>query len=294
MPPVDELADRGCAQRRDPVDAVGREVAVDAGLRDHAAVPHQHHPPDAEAVADLAHLAGQSHRVAGVAGEGLDRDRTAIAGAEEAVDDLRAVAPAIPRIAALRHGAGVALHVARGHVVEDEIVLSEMAPGELALDRALSRAQPVHGGVEFVDADAFDAEQGGEGGCAGRSQLALDAQLGAGPDQAGDDHGDDEGPAAIGPVEDDAVEADVAKGAENGADGAVRPAGAQFDVGVVGIEGGSALEGAFEGFDGVFREGGEVAQGALLGFSVLPVGLSEEVAAGVSGPGWFRCAYRSA
>ena len=198
----------------------------------------------------------RGRRVAGVAGEGLDRDRTAIAGAEEAVDDLRAVAPAIPRIAALRHGAGVALHVARGHVVEDEIVLSEMAPGELALDRALSRAQPVHGGVEFVDADAFDAEQGGEGGCAGRSQLALDAQLGAGPDQAGDDHGDGRGPLRrSGPVEDDAVEADVAKGAENGADGAVRPAGAQFDVGVVGIEGGSALEGAFEGFDGVFPGG---------------------------------------
>ena len=58
-----------------PVDAL--QVLADARCGQHAAVAHQHHPLQAEAGADLVHLAGHRLRVARRALEDLHRDRTA-------------------------------------------------------------------------------------------------------------------------------------------------------------------------------------------------------------------------
>ena len=67
-----------------------------------------------------------------------------------------------------------------------------MAFRELALDGGLAQGEPVHGVVEVVGGGVAEVEQGGEGGAAGGAEFALDAQLGAGAEQAGDDHGEGE------------------------------------------------------------------------------------------------------
>ena len=69
----------------------------------------------------------------------------------------------------------------------------------------LAVGEPVHGVVEGIDLGVVEGEQGGQGGLAGRAELALDAQLGAGLEQAADDHGEHEGALAAGLVEEQAV-----------------------------------------------------------------------------------------
>ena len=70
--------------------------------------------------------------------------------------------------------------------------------GELALDGALAGGEPVHGVVEGVNLGVLNGEQGGEGGPAGGADLAFDAELGAGLEEAADDHGEGEGALAAG------------------------------------------------------------------------------------------------
>ena len=103
---------------------------------------------------------------------------------------------------------------------------------------------------------------------------SLDAQLGAGLEQAADDHGEHEGTLAARLVEEQAGEA------EEGADGAVMAGGAGTDGGGLGSGGG--LEGELEEVDGVLGEAGEVGEGAFLDLAVLPVGCAEEVAGGAA------------
>ena len=114
-----------------------------------------------------------------------------------AVDDLGAVGAVV---AGGELAAG-ALEVAGGDVVQGEGAGGEVAFRELALDGGLAQGEPVHGVVEVVGGGVAEVEQGGEGGAAGGAEFALDAQLGAGAEQAGDDHGEGEGALAAGPGE---------------------------------------------------------------------------------------------
>src|SRR3954451_11538543 len=74
-------------------------------------------------------------------------------------------------------------------VVEDQSPLSEVAPGELGLDRLLAAEQPVHGGIEFVVAGVQDVEFLGEGGVV---PVSGGGQLGAGEEESLGDQGRDE------------------------------------------------------------------------------------------------------
>ena len=73
-----------------------------------------------KAVFELAHLAGQGHRVSGTAVEDLDRHRTAVRGAEQTVDDLQFAALAVTVVAVLGERAAAAFQVARLDVVEHQ------------------------------------------------------------------------------------------------------------------------------------------------------------------------------
>ena len=198
------------AQGGDPVEASWLEVGVDAGLGDHAAVADQGHALQAEALAQDLHASSEGVRVGGVAGEGLDGDGAALGAAQQAVDDLGAVGAVVAGVAAGGKLAAGALEVAGGDVVQGEGAGGEVAFGELALNGGLAQGEPVHGVVEVVGGGVAEVEQGGQGGAAGGAEFALDAQLGAGAEQAGDDHGEGEGALAAGPGEEQGVEWEAA------------------------------------------------------------------------------------
>ena len=65
----------------------------------HAVVADQHHAAEAEALFELGDLAFERGRVAGIALEHLDRERTAVSGTQEADHDLCFVAPLVAAVA---------------------------------------------------------------------------------------------------------------------------------------------------------------------------------------------------
>ena len=265
-----ELVDGVVAQGGDPVEAGRLEILVDAGLGDHAPVADQGGAGQSEALAQRGHLVGDRVGVGGVAGEGLHGDRAAIAIAQQAVHDLRSVGAVVAGVAVRGELAAGAFDVAGGEVVEGEGAGLEMARGEMALDGGLALGEPVHGLVEIVGGGVGDVEEGGEGGAAGGAELTLDAQLGAGLEQAAGDHGKGEGAAA---VELEAL------------GGAVEAAGAEGECGAVGTDGEAVGESEAEDVDEGLGEGGKVGEGAFLDLAVLPVGFAEEVAGGLAGEG---------
>ena len=141
-----------------PVEPGRLEFFLDAGAGDQAAVADQHHPLQPEAVLDLGNLTGERGRIGGIAFEHLDRDRTAVGGAQQPDDDLRLVAPTVAAVAEARQRAAAALEIARGEIVEDEATVLEMAPGERLLDRRLSPAQPVERRVDLLGGDHAQPE----------------------------------------------------------------------------------------------------------------------------------------
>ena len=80
-------------------------------------------------------------------------------GAEQAIDDLQRARLAVAAVAALGERAAAALHVARGHVVEHQRAVREMALGQRRLDGGLALQQPVERGVELVLVDLAETEQ---------------------------------------------------------------------------------------------------------------------------------------
>ena len=146
--------------------------------------------------------------------------------------------------------------------------------GELALDGALAGGEPVHGVVEGVNLGVLNGEQRGEGGLAGGADLAFDAELGAGLEEAADDHGEGEGALAAG-----YGRACGRAGAGGRCRGWRRGGGRCRDKrGRSHSPGELVLEGELEEVDGVLGEGGEIGEGAFLHLVVLPVGFAEEMA----------------
>jgi hypothetical protein len=117
--------------------------------------------------------------------EHLDRDRAAVGGADEPVDDLGRAGLAVARVAELGQRAAAALEVGRGDVVEHERPLAQVAAGERAFDPLLASEQPVERAVELVLVGALDPELGGERRL---PKGARHRQLRAGRDRALQDH----------------------------------------------------------------------------------------------------------
>ena len=156
-----------------------------------------------------------------------------------------------------------AFEIAGREVVQCQAAVLQVAPGELALDGGLALQQPVHGVVEFVDGGVGELEQVSQGGLAGGSELAFQAQLGAGLEQASEHQGEGERALAAGLVEEQAVEAQAAGEAEQGGDGAVLADAAELGGGVGAAEGELAVEGGLEQVDEGLGESGEIGEGAF-------------------------------
>ena len=108
---------------------------------------------EGEPLLQLGDLIGHRFGIAGIALEHLDRDRAAVGGAQQAVDDLRLALLAVAVVAALGQRTAAAFDIARRDVVEHQRPALQMALGERGLDRALALMQPIQRGVEFALVD---------------------------------------------------------------------------------------------------------------------------------------------
>ena len=113
-------------------------------------------------VAQLLHLGLEGGGVRGVAREGLDRHRAALAVGQQAEHDLGAVGPVVAAVAVCRERAAAALHPGRGDVEQHGAAGCQVASREGPLDGRLARMQPVERVIELVLAGALHAELGGE------------------------------------------------------------------------------------------------------------------------------------
>jgi len=157
----------------------------------HAAVADQHHPRDPEALFELADLARQGRRIADIAFKHFDRDRTPLGCAQQPEHDLQLPPLAVAAVAQFGQRAGAALEIGRGHVVENQRPVGQVAPRQRLLNAPLFCAQPVERLVEFLLVDRSEPEH-----LAQRTsrrlviEPACRRQLGGGIDEPRHDHGD--------------------------------------------------------------------------------------------------------
>ncbi len=164
-----------------------------------------------------------------------------------------------------------------GQVVQHKRVVVQMTLGQALFDTALAAHQPVHRLVQLVFvhfAEVKDVAEGGHGALGMKG--AGGGELGAGVDDAGDDHGGDHLTQAAGASGEEGVEIELFEGAEDGGDVAMRAA-AQAGEGVLGIEEGFAFEGSSDEIDNVCGEVGDVAEGLVLDLAVFSEGSAQEM-----------------
>jgi len=135
-----ELLDRWRPQRGDPVEPGRLEVLFNASLRDHPAIADHDHAFETKAFLELGDLIAERRRIAGIAFEYLDCNRTTLGRAQKSEDDLHLVAPAVARVAEARQLAAATFDMARAHVVEHQHAVAQMPARQRRFDRRLSSA----------------------------------------------------------------------------------------------------------------------------------------------------------
>src|SRR5215210_7661209 len=274
---VQQVLDRQSTQRGDPVQTCRFNVLGDACLGDHAVVADQHHVAEAKALLELVDLRRQRCRIAGVAVEDFDGNRTAVRGAEQAVDDLERALLAVTAVSPFGQRTAASLHVARRDVVEHQRAVLKVASGQRGLDGGLARQQPVERGIEFVVVNRAETERFAKaGGRRGRRERPGGGEFGDGVEDAADQQGEDEVAAAVAVRAEDAVKADLARRAEGGGDVAVGQAAGDGDGVVLGGDDGAALEHTTQAFDVSRGPVGEVAEGAFADLALVAVALAQE------------------
>ena len=125
------------AQRGDPVQSRRAQRLLDPGVGQHAAVAHHHHALQVEVLPELVDLCRQGHRIGDIALKHLDRDRTAVCGAEQTDHQLRPVAPVIAAVAVTGQLTAASLQIGGRDVVEQQSAVRQMTAGQRGLDEAL-------------------------------------------------------------------------------------------------------------------------------------------------------------
>src|SRR6202030_4489385 len=139
----------------------------------------------------------EGRRICSAAGEDLDCHRTAVAGAEQAINDLPFAAFAVSAVTELGERTATAFQVARRHVVEHQCAAAEMAFGEGRLDCRLADRQPVEGAIELILVDHPESELFPKaGGGSVRRQRPGGGKFGTRIENAADHEGQDEVAAA--------------------------------------------------------------------------------------------------
>ena len=152
-----------------------------------------------------------------------------------------------------------------------------MTPRQALLDTLLASYQPVHRLVQLILIDGAQLQSLAEGGDGAlRGDGARGGQFGAGVDDAGDDHGDDQIAQAAAGTSDEGVQAELLEGAEDGGDMAVGVAADDGEGVVGGAQSDAALEEDLQAVDDVIGALGEIGEGAFFDFAVMPEGLPKE------------------
>ena len=192
---------------------------------------------------------------------------------EHAVDDDRLAFLAVAAVAELRQWAVASFVVAAGDVVEHGVAGGEMPLRELVLDALLAGQQPVERSVEIVFVGVFDPELLGQGGMLPQPG---GGQFRTGVQQALDDHGHDEVALARGFGPQQAIEAELAQGAQDSFNVAVG-AGALDAESLGGGDKGFAGERAADDIDEGIGQVGEIAEGFVLDLLTDAKGAAEQV-----------------
>src|ERR1700726_3634626 len=220
---------------------------------------------ESEALLQLGHLTGEGRRVCSAAREDLDCHGTAVAGAEQPIDDLPFAAFAVTAVTELGERTATAFQVARRHVVEHQCAAAEMSFGEGRLDRRLAYRQPVECPIELVLIDQPETELLAKAGSRGvRRQRPGGGKLGPGIEDAADHQGQDEVAAAVAVRAEQPIEADLARCAEGRVDMTMRQRADDGNGLLVPGNNGAAFEQCLEAGDPLVRPVGEVQERALL------------------------------
>jgi hypothetical protein len=265
-------------QGRDPAHpGDDLKVLAQASRSDHPAVPDKDNPAQTKALANLLHLRAQSHRIGGVAGEYLDGDRAPFPIAEQAEDDLQLPPLAIPRVAETSQRAATALEIRRGHIVEHQTAVLQVAASQALLNGALLHVQPIHrriqldlvdlGQVQILDQSAqvrFLTEAAGSG------------KLGAGLQDASDDHRHHQIALRTRLRRDLLVQLELAQSPQHGGDMSVGPAADHLEALGEILDDRGAPQQRAQAIDRRRRQLGEVGQGPLAHLAALAEGLAQE------------------
>ena len=146
----EQLANVGISKRRDPIQCGRQQILADARRSNHATVADQRYFVNVEALANLADLRGHSTGVGAVAREHFNRDRTAIGGTQQAIDDLHLAAFAISVVAECGKRTALSFDIAGGDIVENQRAAAQVAIGEASLDPHLPSSQPVKHIEHFI------------------------------------------------------------------------------------------------------------------------------------------------
>ena len=276
-PAFDQVLDRRSPQGSDPIESSGLDVCGEAGLGDHATVADQHDVLEREPLLQFLDLGGKRHGIASVALEHLDRDGATVGRTEQAVDDLQCALPAVPAVAAFGKRTAAAFHVAGGDIVEHQCTVPQMLPGQRRLDGGLALQQPVECGVKFVFIDIAETQHGSQARCGrGGGEGAGGGELRAGIENAPDDHGQHEVAAAVAVRAEDAVEADLVRRAEGGADVAMRQRTGDGEGLAFRRDDGAAFEHAAQALDMRLGPTGEITECPLSHLAVFAVALAQQ------------------
>ena len=248
---ADQRPDLRGAQRGDPVQPRRAHILAQPCRGQHPPVAHQDHAGEAEPVPDLAHLAGDGLRVAGVALEYLDGDRDTVLAGQQPVDDLQPAADPVLGVADGAQRAGPPLKRGGGHVVEDQGPAGQVPRRERVLDLLLPGGEPVHRAVEVILVTARHAQHLAQGAGRGLSlQAAGDGQLGVRRDDLRDRHRGHQVPLPGGLRVDQLFQAQRPRRAQHRGDVPVRQAAGDLERALHGGgRGGLALEHPGQGVD---------------------------------------------
>jgi hypothetical protein len=275
---ADQRLDLGGAQRGDPVQPGGAHVLAQPCCGQHAPVADEHHPGEGEPVLELAHLAGDGLRVAGVALEYLDGDRDAVGGGEQPVDDLQPAADPVFGVADGAQRAGPPLERGGGHVVEDQGPAGQVPGRERVLDLLLPGGEPVHRAVQVILVTARHPQHLAQR--AGRGlglQPAGDGQLGVRRDDLRHRHRGHQVPLPRRRRIEQLLQGQRPRGAQHRGDMPVRQAAGDLER---ALHGGGRRELAFQhpgqGLDLGLGPRLQVGQGAVLHLACLAVAFAQQ------------------
>jgi len=273
-----ELADLRRPQGRDPIEPLGvPEALPESSLRDHPPVAHQHNPLDAKAILHFLDLAFHGGGVGRVALEDLNRHGTPVRSTKQSDHDLQFVGLSVPAVAELRQGAGPALEVGGGDVVEYEGSALEVLCSQGVFDPFLLSGKPIHREVELVFGDRPKSENLAQ---TARSRRGIEpsrrGELRLRFDDSGDDHGQYEREHSALFRGNDVIEAGLDERSQDCGHVAVRKGTQDFDRFFETLDGVPAAKQDAKLINDVHREFREVGNGAFLDLAAFAIRFTKQ------------------